>query len=65
MLAECSLIVHHVGYETDADTMRTKLERNLAGVTAEYLNAQDPERRKFWANLMRREASNLHIYSQG
>lgn len=62
MLVECSLIVHHVGYETDADTMRSKLERNLAGVSAEYLSATDPERKKFWADMMRREASNIHNY---
>ncbi|HBB26306.1 MAG TPA: hypothetical protein DCZ59_08580 [Bacteroidetes bacterium] len=62
MMVECSLIVHHVGYETDADTMRGKLERNLAGVSAEYLNATDPERKKFWAEMMRREASNIHNY---
>jgi hypothetical protein len=63
-LAECSLLVHHVGYETDADTMRSKLERNLAGVSAEYLKEQDPERKKFWAHLMRREASNIHNYTK-
>jgi hypothetical protein len=62
MLVECSLIVHHVGYETDADTMRSKLERNLAGITAEYLNEEDPERKKFWAQMMRREASNINNY---
>ena len=62
VLVECSLIVHHVGYETDADTMRGKLERNLAGVSHEYLNATDPERKKFWAEMMRREASNIHNY---
>lgn len=65
MIVECSLMVHHVGYETDADTMRNKLDRNLAGVTTEYLKATDPERKKFWASLMRREASQLHIYTQG
>lgn len=65
MIVQCSLLVHHVGYETDADTMHAKLDRNLAGVTAEYLNAKDPERKKLWAKLMRREASQLHIYSQG
>ena len=65
MIVGCSLLVHHVGYETDADAMRTKLERNLAGVTDEYLKAQDPERKKFWASLMTREASQLHIYRQG
>lgn len=65
MIVSCSLIVHHVGYETDADTMRAKLERNLAGVSYEFTNADDPERKKFWADMMRREASNINNYKQG
>lgn len=62
MIADCSLVIHHVGYETDADSMRNKMMRNVRALAREFLRCEDETKLKFWASLLHRDSQSLNFY---
>lgn len=59
---DCSLLVHHVGYEVDADAMKSKMLRNVRALAREFVRCDDENKLKFWTKLLYRDSQNLNYY---
>lgn len=60
--APCSLLIHHEGYEVDADAMRAKMERNVRLISAELSECTHPDKLRFWAGITNRDTQSLMFY---
>ena len=61
-IGQCSLIIHHVGYEVDADAMTSKLKRNVRGLAHEIANCTDDEKLIFWTQMIHRDSQSFMYY---
>jgi hypothetical protein len=59
-----SLLVHHQGYEVDADSMRSKMERNVRLLSADAAEATDESRFDFFVKMLARDTQSLSFYTQ-
>ena len=59
-----SLLVHHQGYEVDADSMRAKMERNVRLLSADAAEATDDSRFDFYVKMLARDTQSLSFYTQ-
>lgn len=60
--AECPIIVHHVGYEVDADAICTKLARNVKALSQEVATCTDEQKLGLWRELLARDSHLLMNY---
>ncbi|CAB4141850.1 Glycosyltransferase 2-like [uncultured Caudovirales phage] len=59
----CSLLVHHEGYQVDADTMRSKMERNVRLLAADVAECTDETKFPFLVDMLNRDTQGLKFYS--
>lgn len=62
-VAACSLLIHHEGYETNADSMRSKMERNVRLLSADVAECADDRKLPFLIDLLNRDTQSLKFYS--
>lgn len=62
MIADCSLVIHHVGYEVEADAMKYKMMRNVRALAREFLRCDNADKLKFWAQMLHRDTQSLNYY---
>jgi hypothetical protein len=60
--APCSLIVHHVGYEVSADSLKAKLQRNVKLLSTEYVSCNDQAKLTLWSQMLARDSQHLQKY---
>lgn len=58
----CSLLVHHVGYEVDADSMMAKVKRNVKGLAQEIAVCTDDAQLIYWTQMIHRDAGSFMYY---
>lgn len=61
-LAESPIMVHHVGYEVDADAIATKLARNVKALSKEVAQCDDEQKLTLWRQLLARDSNLLMNY---
>lgn len=59
----CSLLVHHEGYEVDADSMRNKMLRNVKLLSADLAECDDDQKQAFLVDMLNRDTQSLKFYS--
>jgi hypothetical protein len=61
-LETCSLLVHHVGYEVDADSMMAKVRRNVKGLAREIADCTDDDQLVYWTQMIHRDSGSFMYY---
>lgn len=62
-LVPCSLVVHHIGYEIDADSMAAKVRRNVKALAKEITTCTEEPKLRFWIELINRDSNTFMYYA--